>query len=254
MTEIKDREETRSAQTPNDFDRVLGSENTHQFLLERLSRLQQADFIGLVDKDGKVVNTTQRWPAPRIDTFNSGHFQHFKNNDDKGIYISKSRVSRLDPIEGTRIVLFSKRINGANNTFLGEVLVGVKLAYFEQIYKSIAALPGQTFVLLHRDGTVIVRYPDPVFRGGEKLPAESPWFRLVSQGGGTFRTSGYFDGEAHLMAVHPLGDYPLVVNVGITETTALATWRNEAAVLGIGTLLVIFCSGLLLKALRKTIP
>jgi diguanylate cyclase (GGDEF)-like protein len=53
------------------------------------------------------------------------------------------------------------------------------------------------------------------------------------------------------MAVQPLRGYPLVVNVGVTETAALATWRIQAITLGIGTLLVMFCSALLLKALSK---
>ena len=53
------------------------------------------------------------------------------------------------------------------------------------------------------------------------------------------------------MAVRPLRNYPLVVNVGITETAALATWRNQAIILGIGTLLVMICSAFLLKALSK---
>ena len=248
LTEIKDREEIRSTQTPNDFDRVLRGEDTHQFLMERLSHLQQAEFISLVDKNGKLVNTTQQWPSPGIDLSDRAHFQHFKNNDDKSIYISDALVDR---IKGTQVIFFSKRINGANNTFLGEVLVGVRLTYFEHIYKSIASLPDQTFLLLHRDGTVIVRYPDPIIRAGEKLPAASPWYRLVSQGGGTFRAPGYFDGEARLMAVRPLRDYPLVVNVGVTETAALATWRIQAITLGIGTLLVMFCLAFLLKALSK---
>src|SRR5450755_185124 len=105
--------------------------------------------------------------------------------------------------------------------------------------RSIASLPDQTFLLLHRDGTVIVRYPDQIARAGEKIPAESPWHSLVLQGGGTYRAPGIFDGETRLMATHPLRDYPLVVNVGVTETAALATWRIQTLTLGIGTLLVI---------------
>ena len=83
------------------------------------------------------------------------------------------------------------------------------------------------------------------------MPAESPWHRLVLQGGGHYRSPGYFDGEARLVAVRPLHDYPLVINVAVSETAALATWRIQAITLGIGTLLVMFCSAFLLKALSK---
>jgi diguanylate cyclase (GGDEF)-like protein len=248
LNEIKERLELLGVQAPNDFDRVFRDEGTHQFLIDRLSHLPQADFIRLVDKNGMLVNTTTEWPWSAVDVSHTAHFQHFKNNDDKGIYINNFQI---DPIQGKQVVFFSLRINGANDTFLGMVVVGVRVNYFENIYKSIASLPDQSFLLLHRDGTVIVRYPDLIGRAGVKLPAESPWYRLVLQGGGTFRAPGMFDGEARLMAVHPLRDYPLVVNVGVTETAALATWRIQAITLGIGTLLVMFCSAFLLKALSK---
>jgi diguanylate cyclase (GGDEF)-like protein len=248
LTEIKGQEEIRAAQTPNDIDRILGGEDTHQILMERLSRLQQAEFIRLVDGNGRLVNATDEWPTSEADVSSTAHFQHFKNNDDKGIYINNLQV---DPIKGTLVVFFSRRINGANNTFLGMVVVGVRLTYLQQIYKSITALGDQSFLLLHRDGTVIVRFPDLIIRAGEKIPAVSPWYRLVSQGGGIYRAPGMFDGEARLTAVRPLRNYPLVVSVGVTETAALATWRIQAITLGIGTLLVMFCSALLLKALSR---
>src|SRR5450631_3204353 len=56
LTEIKSQEEIRGAQTPDDFDHALRSEDTYQLLMERLSHLQQAELIGLVDKTGRLVN------------------------------------------------------------------------------------------------------------------------------------------------------------------------------------------------------
>ena len=248
LTEIKGQEEIRAAQTPNDIDRILGGEDTHQILMESLSRLQQAEFIRLVDGNGRLVNATDEWPTSEADVSGTAHFQHFKNNDDRGIYINDFQV---DPIKGTHVVFFSKRIYGTNNTFLGMVVVGVRLTYFQHIYKSIASVRDQVFILLHRDGTVIVRHPDLIDRAGAKIPAASPWYRLVLQGGGTYRTPAIFDGEVRLMAARPLRDYPLVVNVGVSETAALATWRIQATTLGIGTLLVMLCVVFLLKSLNK---
>ena len=83
------------------------------------------------------------------------------------------------------------------------------------------------------------------------MPAESPWHQLVLQGGGYYRSPGYFDGKARLVAVHPLRDYPLVVNVGATEAAALATWRLQAITLGGGALLVMLCVALLLRAQNR---
>ena len=170
LTEIKAEEEIRSAQLPDDFDRVGRGEGTYQYLVERLSHLPQADFITLVDKNGMLANSTLRWPTPGIDLSDRAYFQHFKNHDDKGIYISNALISR---IAGTQFVSFTKRINDANDAFLGAVVVGVRLAYFQKSYEFIASLPDQSFLLLHRDGTVIVRYPDQTNRRYDKVPPDS---------------------------------------------------------------------------------
>jgi hypothetical protein len=78
LTEIQGQAEIRGARASNDFDRVLGGEDTYQFLTERLSRLQQAEFIGLVDNNGRIVNTTRQWPSPEIDLSDRDYFQHSK--------------------------------------------------------------------------------------------------------------------------------------------------------------------------------
>jgi diguanylate cyclase (GGDEF)-like protein len=248
LNEIQERIETLGVRAPNDFDRVLRGEDTYQFLIERLSRLRQAEFIGLVNKNGRLVNTTQKRSSPEIDLSDRNFFQHFKSNNDKGIYIGNSEVDR---IKGTQVVFFSKRINSADNTFLGAVTVGVRITYFQHIYSSIQSLRDQTFLFLHSDGTIIVRFPDSNDRVGEKMPAESPWYRLVSQGGGHYRSPGYLDGIARFVAVRPLFEYPLVIDVGISENSALASWRNHTKYISFGAALILLCSAFLLKALSK---
>ncbi|MGH6727356.1 MAG: bifunctional diguanylate cyclase/phosphodiesterase [Pseudolabrys sp.] len=245
LSEIKDRAENTGTETPDEIDTASRSEDTYRFLLDRLSRVRQAEFIGLIDENGDLLNTTRLWPSPKLNISDLPHFQYFKNNDDRGIYFSDSLYDRL---KGMHVILLSKRINGADNSFRGLVIAGVTLNYFQQIYESIGSLPHQSFLFLHRDGTVIARYPDPKDRAYEKMPPGSPWYRLVEQGGGQYRSPGYFDSKPRLVAVHPLQDYPLVVNIGVSEAAALASWRIQATILGVGTLLVMLCVAYLLKA------
>ncbi|RAI25350.1 hypothetical protein, partial [Rhodoplanes serenus] len=85
-----------------------------------------------------------------------------------------------------------------------------EVSYFERVWRSIANLPGRTFLLGRADGTVLVRFPDPKRRAGENLPATSPWHRLVAEGGGSFLGGGVFDSERRWIVVTPLQRYPLV--------------------------------------------
>ncbi len=142
-------------------------------------------------------------------------------------------------------------MSDAHNSFLGVVLVGVRLSYFQKSYEAVAALADQSFKLSHRDGSVIVRYPDPANPGYDKMPADSPWYQLVAQGGGNYRYPSRIDGVVRLAAVRPLRDYPLVVDVGVSEAAALATWRIQAIAIGAGTLLFVACSLFLLRALSR---
>jgi diguanylate cyclase (GGDEF)-like protein len=226
---------------------TLVGENAHKMISERLTHLSQAERILLIDKSGHSANTTVQFPSLPVDLSDRDYFQYLKNNNSERIFIS----SVVDRRSGKQLVVFSKRINSATGEFIGVALISVDFSYFESIYHSIDALRDQTFVLLHTNGNVIVRYLKGKTYTGEKMPAVSEWYKLVAQGGGQFKGKSVFDTERRLVAVRRLQDYPLVVNVAVSESSALATWRIQAATIGIGTLLVMICSGALLVALTR---
>ena len=245
LTDISEQTETLAQ---NEFDKRIRGHDFYKSLKERLGHLSQADFIAINDKDGQVTITTQQWPTPRMNIADREYFQHFKNKNDTGIYISGPLTSRYT---GAPMIFFSRRINGPNNKFLGVILVGLQLSYFEGIYGSITRLHNQSFLLLHHDGRIILRYPDTVDRSAEKMPEGSPWYKLVAQGGGHYRSPGYFDNEPRFVSVQPLHDCPLVIDVAISEAAALANWYHRATLIGIGALLGLICSAFLLKMLSK---
>ena len=247
MTELQEQIAQRGGSTPEQREQFLKSEITHRLLKERLDRLSQADVIAIVNKDGQLTNASRSWPTPNADLSDRDYYQYFKNTDDNGVHISNLLVNR---VTSARTIFFTKRISGPGNEFLGVVLVGVKLDYFQHIYNSITSMRHQSFLFLRNDGTVLVRHPDPEHRGGFKMPADSPWYELAASGGGYYRTPGYFDGVARLVAVRPLRDYPVVINVAVSEAAALANWERRAMFIGAGTLLAVLCSLLLLKALN----
>jgi diguanylate cyclase (GGDEF)-like protein len=226
---------------------ALAGEDVHKMIRERLSHLSQSERIVVIDKYGLTANTTIQFPSSPVDLSDRDYFQHLKANNDNHLFIS----TVVDRRTGKQLVVFAKRINGLNDEFAGAVLISVEFTYFEAIYHSIATLRDQTFVLLHRNGNVIVRYFDGKTHTGEKMPAVSEWYKLVARGGGQFKGQSVFDNNPRLVAVQPLHDFPLVVNVGVTQSAALATWRIQATTIGLGTLIVVICSGGLLIALSR---
>ena len=248
LSDVREQTDTQSLSAQNEFNQRIRSHNFYEFLRERLGPLSQAGFIAIVDKDGQVAATTQPLPTAKIDVADRDYFQHFKHENDNGIYISNLLTSRAT---GEQTIFFSKRIGGANNEFFGVVLIGLRLSYFESIYNSITPLHNQSFLLLHADGTILIRYPDAIDRSNQKMPAGSPWYQLVAAGGGHYRSPGYFDDQARFVSVQPLHEYPLVINVAVSEAAALANWYRWATLIGIGTVLALICTALLLKISSK---
>jgi PAS domain-containing protein len=247
LTDIRERTEARTA-SAQEFDQYVGSPDLSEFLRQRLSRLSQADFIAIIDRDGHIATTTQHWVTPKTDAANRDYFQHFTHENNDRIYISNVSTNR---VTGARTIFLSKRINSSNGDFLGVVLVGLGVSYFQSIYDSITPLHDQSIAVLHPDGTVLVRYPTAIDRSNQKMPPGSPWYKAVAEGGGHYWSPGFFDGQARLVAVQPLHDYPLVINVAVSEAAALAHWYRRATLIGIGTLLALLCSAFLLKLLSK---
>jgi diguanylate cyclase (GGDEF)-like protein len=157
----------------------------------------------------------------------------------------------MNRVTGAKTIFVGKRINGANNEFRGVVLVGLGASYFQSIYDSITPLHDQSFALLHSDSSILIRYPAALDRSNLKLPAGSPWYKLAAAGGGHYWSPGYFDDQPRLVAVQPLHDYPLVVDVAVSESAALAHWYRRATLVGIGTVLALICSAFLLKILSQ---
>jgi diguanylate cyclase (GGDEF)-like protein len=248
LSDIRDQSIEVRTEAPEQRDQRMRTHDFYELLKAHLGRLPQADIIALIDKDGRVINSTSQWPPPSTDVADRDYFQHLKNENDAGPYISSLMLNRNS---GRRTIFFSKRINGPGDDFLGVALIGVSLRYFEDIYKAITPLRDQTFLLARTDGTILVRYPDAIDRFDQKMPAQSPWYDLVASGGGSYRSPGYFDGGARFVSVRPLHDYHLVLDVAVTEAAALASWYGRATLIGCGTSLALACWALLLRLSSK---
>ena len=231
-----------------DLKTKLGTQGVHHLLRDRLARIPQADALTIVGADGKVVNFSRRWPTPDLDLSDRDYYRHFRDVDDAAIFISEPARNRTD---GQWTVYMVRRLNGAGGSFLGVVLGAVPISYFESIYKSISLPRNESFLLLRRDGTVLVRHPDPQRRAGQRIPAGSPWFGLVLRGGGNYISPGYFDGQPRMIAVQPLRDYPLVLNVAVPENATLATWWSQFAFIAAGSIPILLFAAFLLRTVAR---
>jgi len=248
LREIQERVAGSGIATPEQFRRDLATADMQAFLRTRAERLPQADAIILIGGDGKGVNTSRAWPVPPLDATDRDFVRHFAAEDDPHLFISEPVVSR---ISGHWTLYLARRINGPEHELLGIVSSAMRLDAFVDIFRTINLPPSESLMLLRHDGTVLVRHPDPIDRAGARMPAGSPWYAQVAQGGGYYHSTGVFDTTRRLVAVRLLPDYPLVMDVALSQTAALASWRREATLIGLGTACTAACLLQLLRALGR---
>jgi diguanylate cyclase (GGDEF)-like protein len=234
--------------TPEEFRRVLGTEQVYQFLRTRAERLPQVDSIALVAADGRRVNYSVAWPPAPIDLSTREHVRHFAAENDPDLFVSEPVLSRATHVW---MISVARRLNSRSGVFLGIVRASMPLEVFTGLYASVDPQQQDSLMLLRRDGTVLVHHPDPAQYIGQKMPAGSSWFALVARGGGHYVSAGYFGQPARLVAVRPLRSYQLAINVAMPFDVALVHWQHTTTLIALGTAIAVGALLLLLAMVRR---
>ena len=245
LDQVKDRVLGSGIETPAQFPQQLTGKKWHQFLADRLKHLPQADGLALIDADGRLVNASPRWPASAVDFSGRDFVEHFRLNDDPAGFLGAPVKSR-HPAKW--MIVVARRITGPAGEYLGTVIATVRSEFLAAFYQAVSLQERGPATLLRRDGTILARYPQTEEMIGRKMPAGSPWYQQA-ESGGTYRSRGDADGTTRVESVHPLSDYPLVVDVTVSEAAALANWRRESTFIALGAVCVVAGFVVLFRAL-----
>ena len=220
LEQLRTEFRTKGISTPEEFRAQLGTEAVHTMLMTRRDPLSQIDAFTLIGADGRLVNYSRQWPIMPTDLADRDYYKYFRDHEDAGPFISIPVQNRNDGVWTSYLV---RRISGPNGAFLGMILASLRLPYYEDFYRSLVADTGTSVTLLRRDGVVLTSFP-VTGTHGVRGPPEAPWSRGagVGPGGG----QGDPASGSSIISVHPLADYPLVVDVSITNKRALYGWRR----------------------------
>ncbi len=233
-------------QSPEQFRQQMGAEDVHHYLVSRLKNLPQAEAIALIDDAGQVTNFSRPLPIPVINTSDREYFRYLRDNNPTEAFVGPPIRSKVD---GDWTIAIARRADGPHGEFLGVVVGYLRVRYFEDFYRAISDRNGQSISLFRRDGVLIGRHPHIEARIGIKISTASPWYKNLTNGGGTYRTPGYIDGIPRIISVQPVQGYPLAVTVGVSEDVALAPWRHQSIIIAIGALGAVIGFAILFRAL-----
>jgi diguanylate cyclase (GGDEF)-like protein len=219
-------------------------------LVRYRDRLPQVFNLAIADEHGQVVVSTAGWPTPDVNVADRDYFNDARTRIDGGLSTSVPIANRIN---GTRTIVFSRRLEDSSGNFTGIVYASVNSKYFADIYGSTQSVSGLIFNLVRPDGTILFRHPDSGDSTGRGLSAKSIWLDSISRGVDGFRILGQADGEIRFVSVRPVPGYPLFVNISVTESTALAGWLRRSATIGLGSTALLLCSLYLLIAFTRQV-
>jgi len=214
------------------------------------NRLPQVFNIAIADEHGQVVVSTAAWPTPNINISDRDYFNDARTRLDGAVSTSVPIDNRID---GTRTIVFARRLEGPGGEFIGIVYASVNSKYFEDIYGSTQSVHSLIFSLVRQDGTILFRHPDARDSAGLKLSAQQAWLNSIEKGVDGFRILGQSDGKVRYVSVRAVPGYPLFVNISVTESQALAGWFRRSATIGLGSTALLLCSLYLLIAIKRQV-
>lgn len=192
--------------------------------------------IAIFDHQGKVVTSTTAYiqtqnlaqEHAQDDTLRRLYHFHQQNNSSE---MQIGLPGALNNV-GKQVVHFSRRIEAADDSFDGMIVISVEASYFSTFYDEqsmgqsglLAALGGENFIGISRIG-------DIVRIDGEQAFDKAIPFNMDIGAKYIIEPSFFIDHQARFLGWHRLTAYPLTAVVGLSYDELLApyyiTWRNS---------------------------
>lgn len=170
-------------------------------------------------------------------------FAAHRSNRSAAVVISPPFKDRIGSLGWC--ISFSRRISSPTGEFLGVASGALRLAYFDDLFKSLNLGENSNVSLLSLDGIVLARQPELPGRAlvGEDLSHRPNFQRFLHEGTGTFAALSSQDQIERLYTFSRVGSLPLIVAVAQSTDVVYAPWRRTALLVGSATGLL--CLGIL---------
>jgi len=126
--------------------------------------------------------------------------------------------------------------------FLGIVVTGLDLDYFQRLFQSLNVGP-HGLVAIHRsdDFTLVLRWPRLAGAVNQPLPPDEESRALIAAGTreATLAYRARTDGVMRTVSFRALENYPFYVTVGLAHDDVLASWRQRVTGIAVVALLLL---------------
>ncbi len=211
--------------TSDEFEQKMSTLGVHEMLRTRLAALPHVGAFNLWNANGWLINSSEMWPVPDASIANRRYYQDFISGQPTPDLIVEPVVSKVTKVWTT---VFARKIIGRNGEIIGIASRGVEPRHFEAFVGSLALDSGTAISMIHRDGTIIARYPQDDSVIGHNVGNTSAFQRALAVDGDI---SGRFTSarlsQDKVGAVKPLTHFPILIVATTSTSSALADWRAQ---------------------------
>ena len=229
--------------TADQFEKKMSTLSAHEMLRAKLSVLPPVGALNLWSAKGFLINSSEMWPVPDSNIRERRYFREFTSGLPTPDVIVEPVVSK---VTGNWTLVFARKITGRSGEIVGFAIRGVEPSHFENFVASLALDRDTAISMIHRDGTIIARYPKDDKLVGLNVANTAAFQSALAMDG---NISGRFTSarllEDKVGAVKSLTHFPVLIVATTRTEAALADWRAQtrlqffAAVLAIMVVIVM---------------
>ena len=215
---------------------ALDSPPTHLLLSARASGMKQLSAIFLVDAQGIVINSSRASSILGESVADRNYYKSFTGVTRPSFYIGRPVKGRVD---GSWMLHMARPLFYPSGKFRGVVVAAMSITQLELMYKTVKLDYVRPIALYLADGTLVASLP----HRENVIGAHAPELHNeeIPLGGNEVRNIRHVsgDGGQQVFALGRMAKYPMLISVTDDETLSLASWRETAAPIILGAVLVI---------------
>ena len=224
----------------------------HLFLREQVIGLVQVEQLRLYDAQGRLMasSLSVEPPEPVPDVSSDALFRTLQAGKVIEPLVDGVRPDPFHP--GQWVFPIARRLLAPNGAFVGIVVADGRVDYYQQFYRDVRLGAGTSVTLMHRNGTLVARYPPSESALGQRYGVVEAMLALRdTDPEGPMRSVSPVDGIDRFGAMALVPEQPLAVIVTRDADVAMAPWRQQTGGTIARTLAMGVLAALLLAVLRR---
>lgn len=200
---------------------ALALDELNPFLSQRVAELPILQALSVVNKDGKLVASSEMELSKNFIYTDRNYFQHHQATTDPGPYIGPAIRSKTT---NEPILTVSRRLDHEDGSFAGVVVATLRLEYFRFFYEEFDVGYTGVILLASDEGMLLVRQPYIESAIGTSIAGGGIFNEYRTKGSvGTAILTSMVDQTVRLYSYRHLEQYPLLVAVGLGKHEILAS-------------------------------